>query len=79
MLKGKPTRFLRIKSDHIAEYHADTLQHGSTIEYDTLRLLPIDKKHMSGVVKITCRCDELPKPQTMEIPISTEWKTEEKE
>lgn len=66
-------RFLTIKSEHVAIYHADTLQHGSTLTCDKLRLLPSVRDKLTGMIRISCHCDELPEPQIIEIPVMTNW------
>ena len=66
------TRFLVDRAKHTAECHLKTLQHGSSLIYDKLYLLPMDMEPKSGIVRITCHCDELPGPQIIEIPVSTE-------
>lgn len=71
-LTGEPRRFLVVGAEHSVEYHADTLQHGSRLVCDKLRLLPVEKEPKAGMVKLACHCDELPEPQIIEIPVSTE-------
>lgn len=66
-------RFLTIKSEHVAVYHADTLQHGSTLTCDKLRLLPLERNKKSGIIRIICHCDEIPEPQIVEIPVMAYW------
>ncbi len=70
------TEYLIINSEHIAEYQAESLQHRSSLNCDLLRLLPVEKKPMAGIVKISSICDELSEPQLIEIPILMDWFSE---
>lgn len=70
------TEDLIINSEHIAEYQAKSLQHRSSLNCDLLRLLPVEKKPMADVVKISSICDELSEPQLIEIPILMDWFSE---